>query len=29
MESMQQSDQGTYRVIVLGQDGIELLTSCS
>jgi hypothetical protein len=29
MESTQQSDQDTYRAIVLGQGGIELLTSRS
>ena len=29
MESTQQSDQETYRAIVLAQGGIELLTSCN
>jgi hypothetical protein len=29
MESTQQSGRETYRAIVLGQGGNELLTSCS
>ena len=29
MESTQHSDQETYRSIVLGQGGNELLTSCN